>query len=302
MKKLVPIFSILILVCVNLSAQEGNVLRYDGTNMRINKYGRTALNSNQTATPHLGLFDNVAENISNSFQNEKILLHLAAIPATYFLVHHDVDYHVHTYFHKKEHLGKWFFPVVITGAIGPIAVGGSLYFYGKYKADSEILGAGYALLQSSIITFSYMVTLKAITARPFPDPESHDMKELSKTFDLNLGTRGIFWAWPSGHTGATMAAVSTLTNYYPEKTWLRRGGYILVGYTLVGVAAVNRGEMHWFSDAVAASLMAYTIGSTVGNRYRESLTTNVQTKNKGRLQLRPILGANWIGFNFAFEF
>ena len=37
---------------------------------------------------------------------------------------------------------------------------------------------------------------------------------------------------------------------------------------MFGVSSINRGGMHWFSDAVAGALMSYAVGSTVGKYYR----------------------------------
>ena len=65
-----------------------------------------------------------------------------------------------------------------------------------------------------------------------------------------------------------MAVVAALTSFYPDKTWLKVVGYSYVAYMILGVSSVNRGGMHWFSDAIAASLMSYAIGSTVGKYYR----------------------------------
>ena len=148
-------------------------------------------------------------------------------------------------------------------------IGGTLFAYGKLKKDDEAVGASFAVLQSSLIAFGYNTLLKAITGRPNPDwRHTEDMDDLSKTFRFGFLRGGVFWGWPSGHTSSTMAVVSALTSFYPDKTWLKVVGYSYVAYMILGVSSVNRGGMHWFSDAVAASLMSYAIGSTVGKYYR----------------------------------
>ncbi len=76
------------------------------------------------------------------------------------------------------------------------------------------------------------------------------MDSLSKTFRFGFLHGGIYWGWRSGHTAATMAVVSALTNYYPGRPWLNIAGYGLVAYTMFGVSSINRGGMHWFSDAM----------------------------------------------------
>ena len=93
---------------------------------------------------------------------------------------------------------------------------------------------------------------------------------------------GIFWGWPSGHTSSTMAVVSALTNFYPEKTWLKIAGYSYVAYMIFAVSSLNRGGMHWFSDAIAAAFMSYAIGSTVGKYYRNQFKNSANTQQNSR--------------------
>ena len=162
----------------------------------------------------------------------------------------------------------------------PFVVGGGLFAYAKLNNNNEALGASFAVLQASLIEFLYNSTLKAITGRADPDwRHNTDMDSLSKTFLFGFLRGGIFWGWPSGHTSSTMAVVSALTNYYPDKTWLKIAGYSWVAYTIFGVSSVNRGGMHWFSDAIAAALMSYAIGSTVGKYYRNIYSSKNTTGN-----------------------
>ena len=261
-----------------------------------------AFNSTSTAQPSLTLFGNFGQNILDSFKGNNLYLHLAGIASTYFLVSQNVDYKVEHFFNQHEEYGNWARPVVISGALLPFVLGGSLYAYSKLKNDDEVMGASFAVLQASLIEFLYNSTLKAITGRPGPDwRRNTDMKALSKTFRFGFLRGGIFWGWPSGHTSSTMAVVSALTNYYPNNAWLKVAGYSLVAYTIFGVSSVNRGGMHWFSDAVAASFMAYAVGSTVGKYYRRLITTR---NNKGTNPPDNILFAPSypLGISFSFQF
>jgi len=43
---------------------------------------------------------------------------------------------------------------------------------------------------------------------------------------------------------------------------------------ILGVSSVNRGGMHWFSDAIVDSLMYYAIGSAAGKYYRNKFGPN----------------------------
>jgi len=272
---------------------------------KINNYTLSNTNSagvTGTAAPDLTLFGNFGNNILNSFKGNNIYFHLAGIASSYLLVTQDVDYHVERYFNEHEGFGNFTRPVLITGAFLPFVVGGGLFAYAKAKNDDETLGASYAVLQASLIEFLYNSTLKAFTGRANPDwRHNADMDSLSKTFNFGFMRGGIFWGWPSGHTSSTMAVVAALTNYYPDKLWLKIAGYSLVAYTILGVSSINRGGMHWFSDGVAAAFMAYAIGSTVGKYYRSVYSFRIASASKITNE-NPSLGFNPLGINLSFQF
>ncbi|HUI29198.1 MAG TPA: phosphatase PAP2 family protein [Candidatus Acidoferrales bacterium] len=226
----------------------------------------------------LNLFGNFGNNILDSFKGRNIYFHLTAVAATALLVTTNVDYDVEHFFNEHEEYGRWTRPIVYTGELLPFATGGGLFVYAKIKNDNETLGASFAVLQASLIEFMYNSALKAITGRPNPAWwRNDDMEDLSKTFRFGFLRGGIFWGWPSGHTATTMAVVSALTSYYPDKTWVKVAGYTWVAYTMLGVSSVNRGGMHWFSDAVAGALMSYAVGSTVGKYYRRIYNSRTST-------------------------
>ena len=242
----------------------------------------------------LNLFGNFGNNVLDSFRGNNIYLHLTAVAATAIIVDQGVDYDVEHYFNEQTEYGSWARPVVFTGEYLPFIAGGSLFAYAKIRNDREVLGASFAVMQASLIEFLYNSALKAVTGRPNPDwRHVSDMDSLSRTFRLGFLRGGVFWGWPSGHTAATMAVVSALTSYYPGKTWLKVVGFGLVGYTMFGVSANNRGGMHWLSDAVAGALMSYAVGATVGKYYRNVYSGKTQNSS---LQSS---GSSSTGFNPA---
>jgi membrane-associated phospholipid phosphatase len=248
------------------------------------------------------LFGNFGDNILDSFKGTNAYLHLAAIASTYILVNEDVDYHVESFFNDHEEYGKWARPILYSGQFLPLAAGGGLFAYAKLRDDKEVLGASYAVIQASLIELIYNSTLKAITGRHNPDwRHNDDMDSLSKTFRFGFLRGGLYWGWPSGHTAATMSVVSALINYYPDKTWLKFAGYGLVAYTMVGVISVNRGGMHWFSDAIAGALMSYAVGSTVGKYYRRVYASenSISSKNAKVGLPNEIIPT---GINISFQF
>jgi membrane-associated phospholipid phosphatase len=252
------------------------------------------------SVPDLNLFGNFGNNILDSFKDNNIYFHLAGVASTYVLVYSNVDYYVEKFFNENEEFGKYARPVIYSGMFLPFAVGGGLFADAKIQKDNETLGASFAVLQASLIEFLYNSSLKAITGRSNPDwRDNTDMDSLSKTFQFGFLRGGIFWGWPSGHTASTMAVVSALTNYYPNKTWLKIAGSSLVGYTIFGVSAVNRGGMHWFSDAIAAALMSYAIGSTVGKYYRNIYSTK-STSNTTPSVINSYPQLNALGLSLSF--
>jgi|GEM_PF-317981 len=260
------------------------------------------LSINAQAPPDITLFGNFGNNILDSFKGNNIYYHLAGVASTILIVNLDVDYYVEHYFNQHEEYGRWGRPVVFTGMFLPFIAGGSLYAYGKIKNNEEAVGASFAVLQASLIEFLYNSALKAITGRPNPNWRNNsDMESLSKTFRFGFMRGGIFWGWPSGHTSTTMAVVSALTNYYPNAAWLKIAGYSLVAYTIFGVSSVNRGGMHWFSDAVAAAFMAYAIGSTVGKYYRNIYSLRHAGAGSQSNIFVP-QQANPLGLSFSFQF
>ena len=265
----------------------------------LSNYSKTDLSG--ISQPDLNLFGNFGNNILDSFKGKNIYFHLAGIASTYLLVNGDVDYHVEKFFNEHPEYGTYARPVLYTGTFLPFAVGGILFMYAKGEKDNEVLGASFAVLQASLIEFLYNSSLKAITGRPNPHwQDGSDMESLSKTFRFGFLRGGVFWGWPSGHTSTTMAVVSALTNYYPDKLWLKIAGYSLVGYTMFGVSSVNRGGMHWFSDAVAGALMAYAIGSTVGKYYRR-VYSGKNAADTGSTAMSASPSINPLGINLTFQ-
>ncbi|MDP4197740.1 MAG: phosphatase PAP2 family protein, partial [Bacteroidota bacterium] len=187
------------------------------------------------------------------------------------------------------------------GSTLPITTGAFLYIYGKMKDDNRMVGASFAVFQAGLITVTYISILKGLTGRAHPDPNDAplDRGDVSRRFNFGLVRGGIYRGWPSGHVGGTMAVASSLSNYYPEKTWLKALTYFWAGYTMASVSIYHKGTMHWFSDAIAAGFMTYSIGKSVGNFYRNSISEN---KDHEKFRLWPVQIDDYSGVFLSLSF
>jgi membrane-associated phospholipid phosphatase len=245
---------------------------------------------------------NIGNNLRDGFTGWNAGLQLAGVASTWAIIETGADYRVEQYFYNHEALGNALSPVALTGFVGPVGLSLGFYFYGKRRPDTDLYGAGCALIQANAVSFAYNSLLKAMTGRPNPDYEKYnDMDSLSREFRFGFMRGGIFWGWPSGHVAATVATLSCLTAYYPDKTWLKIGSLLWTGYSIAGVSALGRGHMHWFSDGVAAALMHYAIGSTVGKAFRKQVDGNKKTGKVSRINILPLAGAGYGGMALCYS-
>lgn len=252
-----------------------------------------------------GVFDHLGTNLAGSFTGQNLAIHAGAIASTYGIVQAGWDYDVHHYFYENPSVGKPGSPSAAVGALAPILTAGSLWAYGKSTDNPEVVVAGNAVAQAVGITFTYHELLKAITGRPAPQgvPES-DMEDQSRTFRFGLMRGGLFWGWPSGHLSTNTAAVVSLSAFYPESKPISVVKYGWVGYMFYGVVSHNGGSMHWFSDAVAGTLMGYAIGRTVGNGFHEQLhppSPPAPPSLSDRIHLYPVAIADAPGLGMSVD-
>lgn len=294
MHKLIILISIIIFSTEVQSQQRLSLLNNDN----LIKY----TDSSAASIVRLNPFSNIGCNIVNSFTGtENIMLQLSGIAATAAIASSNIDNRVSTYFRDNESYSKFAQPAVIIGATLPLTAGAFLYTYGKLSKDNRMVGASFAVLQAGLITVSYISLLKGITGRAHPDPNDAplDRSQVSRTFHFGIVRSGIYRGWPSGHVGGAMAVASSLSSYYPEKTWLKVLSYSWVGYTMASVSVFHKGTMHWFSDAVAAGLMTYSIGTSVGKFYHGELTDKSE---KVKFKILPVFSYDYSGVYMGYSF
>jgi hypothetical protein len=252
---------------------------------------------NSTCSP----FTNLCSHAVQSFIGTNILFHASTLLSTYCLVQSNIDYQVHKYFSEHPEYNPSTTPAVWIGYTMPLILGGGLYLYGSSSDENEILTAGCAVLQASLISQAYVSVLKAITGRPNPNPTEYaDMHEASKVFRFGFLRGGLHYGWPSGHLAVNTAVATSLMYYYPNEIAVKILGGVYLTYLFYGVSAHEGATMHWFSDVVAGTLLGYAIGSTVGREFRQ-LYERSDVKD-GVLSCTPIVTPEMLGLNISISF
>lgn len=225
-----------------------------------------ARNQLHSIAPWTGL----GRNVPHIFSGSNALLHLSAVAGTFLIIETGLDTRVHNFFARNTFFDEYSHPGVRWGAIFPVLLSGGLWGSGLIGGSSRLGSAGGAVLQASLLAVCYSSALKALTGRPGPDPEVYDNNRASETFRFGFLRGGVYHGWPSGHMLANTAALTSLVSFYKNSTWLKIAGGAYLSYLFLSVISHGHSSMHWFSDAVAGTLMGYAVGSTVGSDFRKS--------------------------------
>jgi len=229
-------------------------------------------------SPVIHPWQELGHGLLGSFAFPTVLLHASAVVVTPQLVW-TVDRPVQEYFQDHDPLGQPFADVTLAvGWVAPVIVPLGLYLGGLAGDSSELATAGAAALQAAAVQALFVSALKYLTDRagPYPDGDasrarwskglfrdSDDPNDFDwNPFDISGGLR-----WPSGHTSASIAVVSSLFAFYPEEDWIALVGYPAAA--AIGIGMVE-GDYHWLSDIVAGALIGHVIGWTIGAEFRET--------------------------------
>jgi len=210
----------------------------------------------------------LGKNFLLSYSGSNALLHLSGIAGTFLIVRTGLDTDVHNFFARNRFMEGYSRPAVAAGTYFPALLGAGLFASGLAGGVPRLATAGSAVLQAAGLSAAAMVTLKALTGRPGPDPVVYEDDSASRFWRFGFLRGGTYNGWPSGHVMTNTAAISSLMAFYRDKTWVNIVGGISIGYMFLSVVSHHRSAMHWFSDAVAGALMGVAIGTTVGREFR----------------------------------
>jgi hypothetical protein len=93
-----------------------------------------------------------------------------------------------------------------------------------------------------------------------------------------------------------MAAVTVVSENYPEVLWIRPVGYALVG--LVGISLVNRGY-HWYSDLPLGITIGYAFGMIASHPERDDVSA---ASNSPSLVITPAIHSSGGGIQVSLAF
>ncbi|MDR2999664.1 MAG: phosphatase PAP2 family protein [Fibromonadaceae bacterium] len=217
--------------------------------------------------PFSATFDGIFLNSGKTFIYNYGLNSALMVTGTYFLVQADIDWKARQFAYNNQPVVYASMPAVMSGAIVPVILPLSLYGTGRSQQDLKRQTAGVAVMQSVIISTTLTTGIKAFTSRRSPElmrNERNDTKEdFSRDFKFGFLERIPFDGWPSGHTSAAWATAATLTEFYPQNTWLAVGLYSYAVYMALGVSM----SIHWLSDGWAGAFFGYAIGKTVAQHF-----------------------------------
>ena len=154
-----------------------------------------------------------------------------------------------------------FGPGMLMGTVCPFLVPGYLYFISDNKSLNN---TGAVAVQATAVAFLYNNILKAISGREHPDAEDNT-SERSRDFKWGFGRRGVFYGWPSGHSMTNAAMAMSIASYNRDNPLVVAGCTLYMGYIATSMVLGAKGEAHWFSDAVAGTLMGASIGWYIGS-------------------------------------
>jgi len=253
--------------------------------------------------PSISPVSRLGQNIIEAFTGTNLIFHGAALASTGVFSWGGIDHEVFVFTQKHEGQGSMFSEAtVVLGYVLPLTLAPVLYGTGLVSSSHELTGAGSAAVQALVVTVVTTGLLKWMTGRPFPyhgrdprDPDRPNHPEYAHEYSFQLFRSTSIYAWPSGHTSASISIAAALTAYYPDSLWIPAIGYPIA--LLIGFWMIN-GSHHWASDVLAGGLMGHTIGYSIGQNFRRlahpssTATTPIKARSKqASINVVPLAGA-----------
>jgi membrane-associated phospholipid phosphatase len=157
-------------------------------------------------------------------------------------------------------------PAAILGFFVPILLAVGLYLWGDWKKDKRFRLAGIAVGQASMGGWLVTSFYKIFTGRTQPEFLTHTSNiDISRNFHFGIWQHGIFWGWPSSHTGVAFAGMVALVVLFPKNKVLCTAALLYAFFIGIGVSV----SIHWFSDFVAGAILGSVVGVAVARQLQQ---------------------------------
>jgi len=175
---------------------------------------------------------------------------------------------------------------------------GGFAAHGLLFSDDRSLRTAQQSVEAVLATGILVQVLKRIAGRESPEVATTATGKWTPFPNLKDYHRrqSSFYAFPSGHIATTMAAVTVVSENYPEVSWIRPVGYTLVG--LVGMSLVNRGY-HWYSDLPLGIAIGYTFGMIASHPETDDVSA---ASNSPSLVITPSIHTSGGGIQVSLAF
>ena len=202
-----------------------------------------------------------------TFKGKNLYWHLLAIVLTYILVVGGFDWQ---YFIVTR--GDWSTSIGmsagIVGFLIPVIVPLTIYVSGILRKDAQLKQVAIASLQTVIVALVIIALYKAFTGRIQPEFVSGLVGiDISNGFNFGFWENGIFWGWPSSHTGAAFALSVFLGLVYKHKKWVGILAILYACYIGFGASVA----FHWLSDVVAGVIVGSLVGYVMYQNFKKQL-------------------------------
>ncbi len=177
---------------------------------------------------------------------------------------------------------------------------GAFATYGFAFNDSRALRTASEVTEAILATGAVVQFLKHATGRERPEVAS----EIGGDWTFFPGQLAYlkhvphYDSFPSGHIATATTTLIVIAENYPEVTWLKPAGYVVLGMISSSLVAYG---IHWWSDIPLGIVLGYSFGEIAShplNVHLDSSSGNYSPK----LSFEPVLMQNGLGVDLGLSF
>lgn len=194
--------------------------------------------------------------VVKTFKGKNFFWHILVYVLTFALVMSGFDwwFFQNTRGQTADTLG-WLAGLI--GFVVPVLIPLTLFLFAKIKKSEKLKLATIQVIQSGLMAIVLIIVYKALTGRTEPEFLAQvAINDNSRDFNFGFLMHGIFWGWPSSHTGVAFAMSTNLALNFKSNRFI---GFLLISYAIfIGIGAAV--SFHWFSDVISGLILGVLIG------------------------------------------